>query len=137
VSGATRWLSPTKALIQLSLRYKSDDQLWFSFFHEAGHVLLHGKRAVFIEDGKSPKDAREKEADAFAAETLIPSDAYAKVQASLPVSAERMRTLAAEIGVAPGIIVGRLQHDGWLPFDQFSHLKRRFQWATPKTRAAA
>ncbi|MBL8419274.1 MAG: hypothetical protein JNK92_01440, partial [Dechloromonas sp.] len=49
VSGATRWLSPDKALIQLSLRYKSDDQLWFSFFHEVGHLLLHGKKEVFIE----------------------------------------------------------------------------------------
>ena len=45
-SGATRWLTPEKALIQLSLRHKSDDQLWFTFFHETGHVLLHGKRVV-------------------------------------------------------------------------------------------
>jgi len=47
--GATHWLSPSKALIQLSLRGKTDDHLWFTFFHEAGHILLHGKREVFIE----------------------------------------------------------------------------------------
>ena len=49
VCGATRWLSPTKALIQLSLRYKTDDQLWFTFFHEAAHILLHSKKTIFVE----------------------------------------------------------------------------------------
>ncbi len=40
-SGATHFLSPTKAMIVLSFRYLSDDQFWFSFFHELGHLLLH------------------------------------------------------------------------------------------------
>lgn len=48
ISGATRWLNKEKALIQLSLRYKSNDHLWFTFFHEAGHILKHGKD-VFLE----------------------------------------------------------------------------------------
>ena len=48
VSDATRWLAPNKALIQLSLRYKTDDHLWFTFFHGAGHILLHGKREMFL-----------------------------------------------------------------------------------------
>lgn len=137
VSGATRWLSPTKALIQLSLRYKSDDQLWFSFFHEAGHVLLHGKRDVFIKDEASPKDAKEAEADAFAAELLIPPDAYGRISASCPLNAACIRRLAVEVGIAPGIIVGRLQHDGLLTYSQLNHLKRRFEWVFPKTQAAA
>jgi addiction module HigA family antidote len=137
VSGATRWISPTKALIQLSLRFKSDDQLWFSFFHEAAHVLLHGKRAVFIEDGKSSKDTKETEANAFAAEMLIPRDAFKRILTSLPLSDLHVRQFAAEIGVAPGIIVGRLQHDHHLPFNQLNHLKRRFEWTQPKARAAA
>ena len=49
VYGATRWLKATKALIQMSLRGKTDDHLWFTFFHEAGHILLHGKDELFIE----------------------------------------------------------------------------------------
>ena len=49
-NGSTRWLSPSKALIQLSLRYKTDDHLWFTFFHEAGHILLHGKQTLPIAD---------------------------------------------------------------------------------------
>ncbi len=49
LSGAARWLSPRKALIQLSLRHMSDDHLWFSFFHEAAHLLLHSKKNIFVE----------------------------------------------------------------------------------------
>ncbi|WP_226889680.1 hypothetical protein [Nostoc sp. MG11] len=35
---------------------------------------------------------------------------------------------AAEIGIAPGIVVGRLQHDGILPPSHCNDLKRRFEW---------
>ena len=34
LSGAARWIGPDKALIQLSLRFKTDDHFWFSLFHE-------------------------------------------------------------------------------------------------------
>ena len=37
-------------MIQLSARHKSDDHLWFSFFHEAAHVLLHSKKSVFVDE---------------------------------------------------------------------------------------
>jgi len=29
-----------KALIQLSLSYKTNDHLWFTFFHKAGHRVM-------------------------------------------------------------------------------------------------
>jgi addiction module HigA family antidote len=128
-SGATRWLSPTKALVQLSLRYKTDDQLWFTFFHEGAHILLHGKRDVFLEgDGK--KSDKEREADRFAADKLIPPQAYkAFVANRLHFSKASIQRFAADIGVAPGIVVGRLQHDGRLPVTHCNDLKRQFTWA--------
>jgi len=76
--GATWWLNPGKAVIQLSLRYKSDDQLWFSFFHEAGHIILHGKKDVFIEGDNQGSD-KEDEADRFASDILIPPKKYRRV----------------------------------------------------------
>ena len=72
-NGASRWLSPTKALIQLSVRYKWEDVFWFSFFHEAGHLLLHGKRAVFVDQARSGTPD-EDEANRFAAHLLIPTE---------------------------------------------------------------
>jgi len=65
VYGVTRWLNPNKALIQLSLRGKSDDHLWFTFFHEAGHILYHGKREVFIEEKGKLESKAEQERTAL------------------------------------------------------------------------
>lgn len=72
VSGATRWLNSNKAIIQLSLRYKTDDHLWFTFFHEAGHILLHGKKELFLEGANGLDEGKEEEANRFAQEELIP-----------------------------------------------------------------
>ncbi len=66
LSGAARWLSPRKALIQLSLRHMSDDHLWFSFFHEAAHLLLHSKKSIFVEGNGGDTTDLEDEANAWA-----------------------------------------------------------------------
>ena len=136
ISGAARWISPRKALIQLSLRYKTNDHLWFSFFHEAGHVLLHGKRSVFIDDGKG-SDGEEAEANTFAANLLVPPAIYGRLIATRPPSEPAVFQASKEAGVAPGIIVGRLQHDGLLRYDQMNHLKERFTWVPVKSEQAA
>lgn len=131
-NGATRWLSPDKAVIQLSLRYSWEDIFWFSFFHEAGHVVLHRKKDVFIElpEKERPSDPREREledeANRFAARTLIP-----------PPHDRRLRTLdigdverfAERLNIAPAIVVGRMQHEEVIPFRQGNHLRRRLKFA--------
>ena len=128
VSGATRWLSPDKALIQLSLRYKSDDQLWFTFFHEAGHVLLHGKKEVFIE-GNGLDGEKEVEANRYAADTLIPPAKLKVLLAGGRPALAQVEAFAVEIGIAPGIVVGRLQKEGVYDHKIGNGLKRRFCWA--------
>jgi addiction module HigA family antidote len=129
--GVTRWLHSTKALVQLSLRGKTDDHLWFTFFHEAGHVLKHGKRAVFVEDGDervAARDPREAEADAFACDLLIPPADYERFCANDDFSIAAIRRFASRIGIAPGIVAGRLQHERKVPFSRGNQLKRRFDF---------
>ncbi|MGQ3684218.1 MAG: HigA family addiction module antitoxin [Candidatus Loosdrechtia sp.] len=126
VNGATWWLNPQKAVIQLSLRYKSDDQLWFSFFHEAGHILLHGKKEIFIEDDNG--DIKEHEANNFAANILIPPARLQQITNLNKISKIAIKNFASEIGIAPGIVVGRLQHDGNLSPSHCNDLKRRLRW---------
>lgn len=124
VSGFTRWLTSAKALIQQSLRHKSDDHLWFTFFHEAGHIMLHGKKETFLEfDGQ--KDPKEEEADAFARDFLIPPDAYSQFVTAqgASFSAAAIVEFARKIGVSPGIVVGRLQKDGHIPWSMHNRLK--------------
>lgn len=131
-NGAARWLSPTKALIQLSLRHKWEDIFWFSFFHEAGHLLLHRKKDVFIEYERRAARADdelavlEEEADRFAGRTLIPPR-YDRSLPNLPLGA--VPEFAAKIGVSPAIVVGRLQHDRIIGFNQGNRMRGRLEFA--------
>lgn len=134
ICGTTRWLTPTKALIQLSLRYKTDDQLWFTFFHEAGHILLHGKRQVFLETEQKDSEKEEIEADKFASDTLISREQWKQFIAQ---NSSRTKTgieeFAKKVGIAPGIVVGRLQHEKLLAFTHCNQLKRSLGWADEVT----
>lgn len=111
-SGATRWISPSKAIVQLSNRGKRNDKFWFAFFHELGHVLLHGKREVFVEDKIGFDGGRleqEAEANEFAGSLLIPHD----VEAELAHIRDNddVVVFADKLGITPGVVAGRLQHD--------------------------
>lgn len=138
-NGATRWITPGKALIQLSLRYRWEDIFWFTFFHEAAHVVLHRKKDVFVDRelfiettgrrGDSPTDPGEQkleaEADRFAARTLIP----ARYERRLPdLRLADIPAFADQLGIAPAIVVGRMQHEGRLPYNQGNHLRHRFSF---------
>lgn len=125
-SGATQWLSPIKAMIMLSLRYHWADQFWFSFFHEAGHILLHGKRRVFV-DGSKTQGVDEDAAHDFAASVLIPPDRESELK-QLRTSPDILRFSKA-IGIAPGIVVGRLQREGILGYNQLNRLRERYVFA--------
>ncbi|WP_194724100.1 helix-turn-helix domain-containing protein [Noviherbaspirillum malthae] len=129
VCGATRWLSSEKALIQLSLHYKRHDQLWFSFFHEAGHILLHGKRDIFVEQKKASNALEEEEANQFAADLLIPPETYRTFVAGGDYSAVAIADFAKSLGIAPSIVVGRLQHDKVISFSERNEFRVRVDWA--------
>ena len=129
VSGATRWLSKDKALIQLSLRYKTDDHLWFSFFHEAGHITQHPKRAIFLEH-RIAKGREENEANRFSTEILIPPGALKRfIDTNAVSNLASIRDFAAAQNVAPGIVVGQLQNKKYLLHSQGNGLKQTFRWA--------
>lgn len=135
VYGATRWIGAgpgKKAVVQLSLLYKTNDHLWFTFFHEAGHILKHGRREIFIEANGCTEE-KENEANAFARNSLIPPKDYARFLASWDCrSHQPISAFAATIGIAPGIVVGRLQHDKHLPHSHGNKLKVRYKWeSTP------
>lgn len=127
-SGATRWLTANKAMIQVNLRHKTDDHFWFTFFHEAGHILKHGKRDIFVEDG-GDHDEKEEEANRFAADFLIPPAEYRRFTPRAGhYSKDEIRNFAEHLKIAPGIVVGRLQHDGKLAVQNCNDLKQHFEW---------
>jgi addiction module HigA family antidote len=127
-SGATRWLTSDLAVIQLSLRYRKDDHFWFTFFEEGAHVILHGRRDFFIGGVDSPTDAtKEAEAKRWAAEFLIPQAGLDQFVTAGSITEPSIKRFARELGIAPGIVVGRLQHDGHLSFPTpLNRLKQTF-----------
>lgn len=127
-SGATKFLSNKKALILLSFRYLTDDHFWFTFFHEAGHLLLHDQGSIFIEGDGHPSDALEEAANEFARNILIP-EAKLPELLKLPLNGRKVAQFAFRIGISPGIVVGQLQHSGIIRYNQLNQLKRRFTWS--------
>lgn len=121
ISGATWWASPARAVIALSDRYKKDDHFWFTFFHEAAHLLLHSKKETFVDDG-TDNDMLEDEANKFAREILIPPDRAERLR-MLTTDAD-VEKFAHDIGVAPGIVVGRMHHDKIWEYTRGNRLKR-------------
>lgn len=105
IHGATRWLNG-HPVIQLSVLWKSDDQLWFTLFHELGHVLLHGDKALYL-NGETT--AAESEADSYAADLLIPPEFVEQLPRSRDISA--VEELAERLGIAPSIVLGRAQRE--------------------------
>lgn len=134
--GATFWLSPSKVVLQMTLRYKWADIFWFSFFHELGHILLHGKRQVFVDEirGNVYHDAKaqqmEEEADDFARNTLIPPEPYRRFVEASDFSAQAIQMFAEDIGIALGIVVGRLQHDSYLDRNEGQNLRHQYELAS-------
>jgi HTH-type transcriptional regulator/antitoxin HigA len=128
VNGATRWLSPDKAMIVLSLRHRRNDIFWFTLFHELCHLLRHSKKETFVDTkGSGIAKDLEDEADAFASRVLIPPQLAGKLR-ELSTAAEVV-VFASAIGVAPGIVVGRMQHEELIPHSQWTSLIVRYRFA--------
>lgn len=130
-SGVSRWLSPRKALIQQSLRHKANDHFWFTFFHECAHILLHSRKTVFIDMQKGPGNAepkQEAEANAWAANFLIPVDAMRNFVLNFSGAEKEVRAFAKDIGIAPGIVVGQLQHNRVVGYNVLNKLKDYYEW---------
>jgi addiction module HigA family antidote len=127
IYGAIRRLND-KYVMQLSLYGKSNDQLWFTFFHEACHIIKHSRGELHIE-GPGLENEKENEANAFARDILIPPNKLSNfLTPAFKPTLTQIRRFAAHIGIAPGIVVGRLQHDKVLPMSWGNDLKVRYEW---------
>ena len=126
--GSARWLDDGRAVIQMSLRMKSNDHFWWTFFHEAAHIVLHRGR-TFVDDQGGEGDGAEDEADAWATDVLVGRKRFQMFKAGRPRAAVQVRAFATEIGIHPGIVVGMLQHDRVIAHSHLNALKARFEWA--------
>jgi Zn-dependent peptidase ImmA (M78 family) len=133
ISGATSWLTQNKALLAMSLRHKSNDHFWFTFFHEAAHILLHGKKDIFIDNPKGFESDKENEANRFSRNFLIPEDEYDAFVRGNNFFEEAILRFSKRLSIHPGIVVGRLQHDCHIKPSWHNKLKERFELKVEKT----
>jgi HTH-type transcriptional regulator/antitoxin HigA len=128
--GATFWIGRDKAVLMLTIRGKWADIIWFSLFHELAHILLHDRHSVFLEDGCADpaRQDRERAADRFAADILIPSAAYARFVKHGIFTPFSIRGFADNQRIDIGIAIGRLQHDGHVKHAWYNDLRTRYEW---------
>lgn len=128
LSGAARWLPDNRPLIQLSARHKTNDHLWFTLFHEAAHILLHSKEHVFIDTMKDQIAGIDGEADRWASDFLIPRPDWNNFADAGYFGEWAVRRFAHDQGIAPAIVVGRLQHERLIPWSRLNHLRAKMRW---------
>lgn len=123
INGVSYKITPDKAIIMISNKGKKDDILWFTFFHEIAHLIKHSKKEVFIDSDNDIKNDIEYEADEYSRNILIPDNEYDDfVKTTKKYTTNAICDFARKNNILPGIVVGRLQKNGIIKWNQFNNL---------------
>ena len=126
VNGVSYKITCDKAIIMVSDRGKKDDILWFTLFHEIAHLIKHSKKEVFVDLEDTESSDIELEADEFARNILIPDNAYNDfVKNNIVFDENIIKEFSKNNNISTGIVVGRLQKDGLISWNQFNNLITR------------
>jgi HTH-type transcriptional regulator / antitoxin HigA len=113
--------------IFISRRFKSHDHVWFAIAHELGHLIKHYKVdevLISLEEEKHI-DSKEEEANEFARNFFILPEAYDKFIKNGDFSSKSIELFSAQNKILPGILVARLQHDGYIDMSSMNYKKNR------------
>ena len=132
INGAVKWLNSEHVLLALNDRRCYADTFWFSLFHEIRHILQKKVQSVFLSyehnnDMLSIDEALEKDADKFARDYLIPPKEYAIFEKNNSFLETDIRKFAKDICIHPGVLVGRLQHDGHIAPSQYNQFRQKYK----------
>lgn len=126
IYGATRWIkNNTLPLIQLTDRGKDYNAFWFTFYHELGHILYHGKKEIFINglDSISPDIEKEKLADDFASRMLLSDKERNELFSYFSFDKEVVLAFSYKFKKHPGIVVAQLQREGLVTYNNLRLIK--------------
>ncbi|WP_022756636.1 HigA family addiction module antitoxin [Butyrivibrio fibrisolvens] len=136
VNGAVKWINGDRVVLAMNNRGLDADRFWFSLFHEIKHVLQQKTKTLFVSCNNEEKQAinskLEMEADKFARNYLIPPEEYRKLTPNRYITDEEIVAFAKMIGIHPGIVVGRLQHDNIIPHNRCGKLKEKYVFVVGK-----
>lgn len=130
VNGAVKWINSDRVVLAMNNRGLDADKFWFSLFHEVEHVFQQKTKTVFISStAEKMTDINiqlENDADKFAADFLIPPDDYKNFAPTKYTSDDEIIDFARTVGIHPGIVAGRLQHEKIIPQNRCSGLKEKY-----------
>lgn len=129
VNGAVKWVNEDRVVLAMNNRGLHADKFWFSLFHEIKHIFQQKIKMVFISTSEEIVDMNqtlEKEADRFANNYLIPPEEMKRFAPTKYTSDEEIIKFASEIHIHPGIVAGRLQHEGIIPQNRCAKLKEKY-----------
>lgn len=118
--GAT-FYDDNKIVLGLTVRGKDADKFWFSMFHELGHIILGHIGKI-----EGLKDSDENVADEFAKNELIPTNIFDEFAKNVELTRENIIEFAKQLGIDAGIVVGRLQKEGYIRFSWYNDLKTKY-----------
>ncbi|MHB0874900.1 MAG: HigA family addiction module antitoxin [Anaerolineae bacterium] len=140
VDGAALWLGGCP-VVALTLRYNRIDAFWFTLLHEFAHILDQAERREpgqpivdqLFDDDLAPGEVaddrdncqeEERSANQAAADWLVPPGRLASFvrHAGPHLSGAEIEAFAEAIGRHPGIVLGRLQKDGRVPYRNLRQL---------------
>lgn len=134
INGAVKWINHNRVILAMNDRRFYADTFWFSLFHEIKHVLQQKMNTMFVTGDfgeMSVINARlEREADDFARNYLIPPAQYKKFAPSRYTSDLAIETFAKRLGIHPGIVAGRLQHDKIISDCRVAKFKEQYHIVT-------
>ena len=120
LDGAALWTVDGVPVVGMTIRYDRLDNFWFCLLHELAHLGRHfanGDSEVFIDDlqlrerNHERDDEREREADEWAQEALVPSDLWLDHPVRSRPSVQNVLSLSRQAKVHPAIIAGRIRHE--------------------------
>lgn len=114
-NGATKKVGDN-IMLMVNDRRLYADSFWFTLFHEIGHIL-NGDYGISFE-----RECCEQEdtADKFAEDSLIPCEQYQKFIERGQFDLQSIRYFANTINRDPGIVLGRLQNDKKIDFNDWT-----------------
>lgn len=98
----------------------TNDKFWFTLFHEIGHILLHGKKYISIENISYADQDKEKEieADNFAIKTTFSIEQEEEVLNAGPLDSTKILSFARKFNTHPALIIGRFHKKGLLHYSE-------------------
>lgn len=132
INGAVKWVNCDRVVLAMNNRGLYADKFWFSLFHEIKHILQQKIKTVFISANTKEwmewDNALERDADEFASNYLISRSQMKRFSPNQYTTEEEIVEFAKSIGIHPGIVVGRLQHEKVIPPNRCSHLKEKYDF---------